>query len=244
MKKTLTLMAAIAGLIIGATTAFAQTPSPTSPGEVFVAINAAGQFQDRSFGSSGTFTSFNETGSYETLQNIGSAFVFDASGGYHFAEHMAVGAGIWLGHAKSAVAGSAILPDPVFFGRYTTVTPTPPSDLSQGTFGLNFQFIYTVPVNNRIDFALFGGPTLLHVSQDVGSITVSPTTQTAAMSSESQSATTMKAGNVGLDITYKLAEEYGIGFFIRYAGGEVDLPAVSNLKVGGLQFGGGVRFRF
>jgi outer membrane protein with beta-barrel domain len=244
MKKTMTVTATIAGLLIGATTSFAQTPSPRSPGEVFVNLSAGGQFQDRSFGSSGTFSSFNETGSYETRQNIGSAFVFDASGGYQFAPHMAVGGGIWLGRAKSAASGAAIMPDPVFFGRFTTITPTPPGDMNQNMFGVNFQFIYTVPLNNRIDFALSGGPTILHVSQDVASISVSPTASTAAMSVDSQSATTAKAGNVGLDISYKLAEEYGVGFFIRYAGGEVDLPAVSNLKVGGLQFGGGVRFRF
>ena len=34
-----------------------------------------------------------------------------------------------------------------------------------------------------------------------------------------------------------------IGFFVRYAGGSVDLPVIAGLKVGGVQIGGGFRLR-
>jgi hypothetical protein len=41
-----------------------------------------------------------------------------------------------------------------------------------------------------------------------------------------------------------LTRRYGVGAFIRYAGATVDLPSVSDLKVGGFQIGGGLRVRF
>ena len=39
-------------------------------------------------------------------------------------------------------------------------------------------------------------------------------------------------------------DRYSVGGFVRYAGGEVDLPSVAKLKIGGVQAGGGIRFRF
>jgi hypothetical protein len=38
--------------------------------------------------------------------------------------------------------------------------------------------------------------------------------------------------------------QLGAGVFLRYAGGSVDLPEVSNVKVGGFQGGFGLRLRF
>jgi hypothetical protein len=37
---------------------------------------------------------------------------------------------------------------------------------------------------------------------------------------------------------------YGAGLFLRYAGASVDLPSANNVKVGGVQLGGGLRLRF
>ena len=244
MKHTIIATAVAAGLIVGAATASAQTPSPRSPGEIFLNVNAGGLIQDRTFGSTGTFTSFGETGSFETKENVGKAFVIDALGGYQFGQHLAFGVGIWFASAKAAVAAAAIMPDPVFFGRFTTITPAAPTDLKQRTLGIDIDLIYTMPLTNRIDVAFSVGPTIAHVSQDVGSLVVSPTAQTATINVEKQSKTTAKAGNVGVDVTYKMAEKYGIGGFVRFAGGEADLPAAPKMKVGGLQVGGGIRMRF
>lgn len=246
MTKKTSLTVVIAALLfgIGASAANAQTPSPRSPGEIFINVSAGGQMQDRTFGSSGTFSRFNETGSFEAVENVGRAFVFDATGGYQFGQHLAFSVGIWMASAKAAVAAAAIMPDPVFFGRFNTVTPTPPTGLKQQTLGVNFDIIYLLPLTNRIDLALSIGPTLSHVKQDVGTIVVSPTAQTATIVVESQSKSTFKGGNLGIDVSYKLAERYGLGFFARYAGGEADIPAVSKMKVGGLQVGGGLRYRF
>jgi hypothetical protein len=37
---------------------------------------------------------------------------------------------------------------------------------------------------------------------------------------------------------------YGVGVFVRYAGGSVDADAVPDMKVGGFQFGAGIRVTY
>jgi len=43
---------------------------------------------------------------------------------------------------------------------------------------------------------------------------------------------------------HAVSSMYSVGVFGRYAGGELDLPAVKKLKVGTAQAGGLIRYRF
>jgi len=99
-------------------------------------------------------------------------------------------------------------------------------------------------VANTVDMSVFIGPTIVHVTQDIASVAVASGGQTPTGSLSSESATSGKAGNAGLDITYRLTRRLGVGVFARYAGGEADLPSAPKLKVGGVQAGAGLRVRF
>lgn len=234
----------VVGLVLtGASAARAQTPPPTADTGAYVSVAVGGQPLTRSFASSGTFSSFNETGRYEVNQNIGAANMFDIGGGYRFMKHIAVGASVWSARSKSAVAAAASIPDPVFFGRFTTV-PAGDNGLKQSTLGVNIFVTYTRPVADRFDVAVSLGPTIVKTTLDAGSVAVTPNTQQVRLSSDRQSKTSAKAGNVGVDFTYRLNAIYNVGFFARYAGGELDLPVVKKLKVGSLQTGGLFRYRF
>lgn len=245
MTKTMSSTALIAGLLLtGASAAQAQTLTPQPETGAYLSLSVGGQPQKRSFGSSGTFSSFNEQGRYEVTQNIGGGVTFDVGGGYQFMKHLAVGASVWTTRSKSAVSAAASIPDPVFFGRFTTVTVQGDKELNQSTLGVNLSVTYTSPVADRFDLAVSLGPTIIRTKLDVGTVAVTPNSQTVTLSNESQSKTTAKAGNFAVDFTYRVNELYGVGLFARFAGGEADLPARKALKVGGLQFGGIVRYRF
>lgn len=245
MTKTMNRLIVIAGLLLTAVpTAQAQTLTPQPETGAYLSIGAGVQPQKRSLGSSGTFTSFNETGRFEVNQNVGSGFLFDVGGGYQFLKHLAVGVSFWNVRNKSAVAAAASIPDPVFFGRFTTVSVESDEDLNQSTLGVNLSIIYTMPVADRFDFSVSLGPTIIRTKLEVGQVAVTPNTQTVTLSTESQSKTTAKAGNLGFDLTYRVNEMYNVGLFARYAGGEVDLPALAKMKVGGVQAGAIVRYRF
>lgn len=243
MKKTNSVMALLAGIVLAAgSTARAQTPTP-SESKAFASISAGTQVQTQTFSNSSSFPLFNETATVASSQNIGRGFVFDIGGGYHVRSHFAIGVGVWTQSGKGAAGVSASLPDPVVFNKPKTVAITT-SDLKQTSVGVNLQFMWTAPLTDKIDLTIFGGPTFVHVSQDVGSLTVTPNTQNAVAAVTTESASTGKAGNVGLDLAYRVTDRYGVGAFVRYAGGTADLPSVKGLKVGGVQLGIGARIRF
>jgi len=244
MNKTVTLVPTIAGLMLmAAAAAQAQPASPQSETGAYLSLSVGGQPQTRSFGSSGTFVSFNETGRYEVIQNVGAGALFDVGGGYKFAKHLAAGLSVWSTRSKSAAAAAASIPDPLFFGRFTTVTPTAVDELKQSTVGVNLFVTYTTPIGNRFDLAVSLGPSLIKAKLDAATATVSANNQ-VTITTDSQSKSTVKAGNFSLDFTYRVSSMYSVGVFGRYAGGELDLPAVKKLKVGTAQAGGLIRYRF
>lgn len=245
MTKKMRNLTVMAGFVLVCGSAVqAQTLMPQPETGAFVSIGVGGQPQKRSFGSSGSFPSFNEVGRFEVNQNVGAGSLFDIAGGYQFMKHLAAGVSLWRTGNKSAVSAAASIPDPLFFGRFTTVNANSQGDLSQSTLGINLSLIYTMPVRDRFDFTVSLGPSIIRTKLEVANIAVTANSRTIALSTETQSKTTGKAGNLGVDFTYRYNEMYNIGAFVRYAGGEVDLPAITKMKVGGIQAGGLVRYRF
>jgi hypothetical protein len=243
MKKTTTTIAMITCLTLASvSTARAQTPATEEP-EYFVSVNGGGQFNDRAFSGVSTFTLFGEAGTVTANQTVGSGFVFDVSGGYRVWRRMSVAIGISTFHGSGEAASIATVPTSLQFGKPTikTFSAADYGKLSQTDIAVNFQAVWIQPITSRVDLSLFGGPSLIHVSQDVASATET-TNPTAAIKSESKM--TGKAGTAGVDLSYRVNDQYSVGAFVRYAGGKVDLPSVQNLTVGGVQVGGGVRYRF
>ena len=244
MTKTTTIIAMIAGLTLGtAFTARAQTPSTPADPSMFVSISGGGQLQSRSFSETTTFTLFNETGTVTANQTVGSGFVFDASVGYRVWRRLSVAVGISTFHGTGAAAAIVAVPDPLHFGRPTEerFLASDYGDLSQTNTALNIQAVWIRPLTDKLDIWLFAGPSIIRVKQEIASATE---TQNTTAATKNESATTAKAGTIGADLSYRLNNRYSVGGFVRYAGGEVDLPSVTKLKVGGVQIGGGVRVRF
>jgi hypothetical protein len=245
MTKTTSIIAMIATLTLGtALTVRAQTPS-TTPADpaMFVSVSGGGQFQSHDFTETTTFTLSNEAGTVTANQTVGSGFVFDASVGYRVWRRLSVAVGVSTFHGSGGAAAIAAVPNPLIFGQPTikTFPASDYGDLSHTDTAVNFQAVWIKPLTNKLDLWLFGGPSIIHVNQEVASATE---TQNPIATIEKDSGTTGKAGTIGVDLNYRLNARYSVGGFVRYAGGKVDLPSVSDLTVGGAQVGGGVRFRF
>jgi hypothetical protein len=231
-----TLATAVAGAAV------AQVPAPPEfPG--FVTISAGSQLQSRTFTDTTSFGLFNELATVSASQKVGRGFVFDVAGGFRVWKNVSLGLGIWTLHASGDAAVTAVIPDPLVFGRPTTSSLVV-TDAAHTAVGVDFQVRYSWKVANTVDMSVFIGPTIVHVTQDIASVAVASGGQTPTGSLNSESATSGKAGNVGLDITYRLTRRLGVGVFARYAGGEADLPSAPKLKVGGVQAGAGLRVRF
>ena len=243
MTKTTNIVALIVGFALtGAAAARAQGVQGSTQSEhpIFVSINAGGQIQTRQFSTSSTFPLYNETAQVRTNQTVNGGFVFDASAGYRVWKRLSLGVGVSTMNVSGDAALTASVPNAVAPNRPTVFTATA-SGLHQNDVAVNIQAVWDLPVTSDINLAIVLGPSFIHVSQEFA--TVTPTSGTT-VTIEQQSASTAKAGNAGLDLSFKLTDRMGIGGFFRYLGGEVDLPLISKLKVGGLQAGGGLRLRF
>jgi len=233
--------AAVAATMLCAAGAAAQSIGPQTSG--FASVSIGGQLQTRSFGGVTTFTDFNAPGTITSAQAVGRGVVWDVTGGRRVTDHIGVAVGVWGARTQGDAAITAAIPDPIFVGL-TNQASTTITDLTQTTLGINLQVVWLTSLSDRAAVAFFLGPSFVHVSQDVGTLSVPANSQTATAVVSTQSANSLKAGSAGADLSYWLNDRYGIGVFARYAGGEVDLPSAPKLKVGGVQAGGGLRIRF
>jgi hypothetical protein len=243
MKKTTSIFAILAGLVFSAPrTAGAQTATQPDS-NIFVNVSVGGQFQSHTLDTNDVINVFGEDGTASAAQNVGRGFVFDATGGYRVRTHISVAVGIstFGGSGNGAVA--AAIPDPLRFNSFKPFSGSV-SDLKQSDVSVNFQAVWDRAITDRLALLVFGGPSIIHVKQDIASATVDVGTGNPTTAVDTQSATTGKAGSIGADVAYKVTDRYGIGVFVRYLGGSVDLPAAPSMKVGGVQAGAGIRIHF
>jgi hypothetical protein len=150
--------------------------------------------------------------------------------------------------STSDVNLTATLPHPVFTDQLRTVNQTQ-GGAKHSEDVVHINAIWMMPVANKLDIGIFGGPSIFAVKQDtVESVTVTETadpakpTVTAPLTRVSKTAVGV---NVGVDVQYMIAKQWGAGGIIRYSVGSVAIPgATKDLTVGGFQIGGGARFRF
>jgi len=168
--------------------------------------------------------------------------------------------GVSYAHTGSdaPVAVRAAVPHPVVFDRPRFAEMTS-NGLERSENSVHFRAIWTYPIRPKIDVAFFVGPSILNVSQDlVAGVTpgveVAPYTQVELTDVSVQRGSGTTAGvNVGLEATYHMRGNSmltrGLGFqaFFKYAGGTADIELNDDTvesKVGGPQFGVGVRYGF
>jgi hypothetical protein len=211
----------------------------------FMAINVGAQSTQHEIKTTQTSTIYDETATITSSQPIHNGPILEIGGGYRVWPNVTIGARFsTFGFARTSESTVvASIPDPVAYNRPATVTQTTP-DLTHGEQGFHFQATWFKAVTPRIDVSLSGGPSFIRVSQQLtANVTVPTGTQTIIVTKETQTATAL-GFNVGFDGAFMFNPQYGIGLFVRYAEGTVDLPAVADLKVGGLQSGLGLRVRF
>ena len=161
--------------------------------------------------------------------------LFDVSGGYRVWRDLSIALGYNYADGSADAQMTAAVPDPLFHDRRVETTTTVEGvKHSENVFHL--QAVWTMPVTDKMDASFSFGPSFIHVSQDVvNNITVEPGTQNATAAPETQS-DTASGFQIGADLSYLLNPRYGVGGFIRYVGGSVDLPSS---EAGGFQIAEG-----
>jgi hypothetical protein len=241
VTQTTTVVGLIAAFTLaGAVEATAQQPSPASSG--FVNVNIAAQPQRRTINTSERFTLYDESATVTSNQPIKNGVVFDVSGGHRVWRQVALGVGLSSFRSRGDAGVIASIPDPGFFDRPKILTGIS-SGLDRSELGVHLQAVWRTPVTDKTDVSISAGPSFIRVSQQVATASLRAGTQNIDVTQKSESGTALGI-NVGVDGSYMFQPQFGAGVFVRYAGGSVDLPAVSNVKVGGFQGGLGLRVRF
>ena len=236
-------------LAIDVQIAGAQTTQ--SSGKARVSINFGGQLSSMTFTTTTTSTVYLETATINSSYTIPRGRLFD--GGILFRVARSFGVGVALSayseHNDAAVTGS--IPHPFFDNRLRPLSGSA-TGLQRSEISAHIQAAY-MAASRKVDFAIFGGPTIFRVSQDL--VSNSPYTEaypydTVAFAQATTKAEGTKVGfNVGVDVGYKLSRTVGVGGLVQYSRARLSFPltdSASDVSVdaGGLQAGGGVRFYF
>jgi hypothetical protein len=218
----------------------------------FVSVNFGYQVGDRSFSETLSATIYDETATYGVNHESGRGGFSDISGGVRVWRNLAAGLGVTRFSTASGATVTGSIPHPLFLNQLRTATFAR-SDLNHTETGIHLQAVWVVPVTDQISVSVFGGPSFFSVEQGlITSVTFAEIEAPffeVAITGASTSIVSERAvgGNVGVDITYLVVEQLGGGFFVRYAGASLDVPAgggAQAIDVGGVQFGIGLRARF
>jgi hypothetical protein len=252
MKQVFRLAMFVIGLAAFASQASAQ--ALPWEGRGFLNVNFGLQVIAEDVATTTTsFELYDETGKLTTAQSIDSqAPFFDIGGGFRVAGNFGVGFSYSRLSATGAAEVTAQVPSPVYYDQPRTATATA-NDLEHVESGYHFQALWMLPITDKFDIVISGGPSLFSLKQ--GAVTSPQITEVGSPYSSvnmtvSQTTTTGNqiGFNVGADMTFRFANNVGVGAMIRYAAATVSLTSdggdTSDVKVGGFQFGGGLRIRF
>jgi hypothetical protein len=236
---------ALAGILAlaGYGNAAAQSDDP----KLFVYANFGAQSHDHSFGTSGSQSVYGETATFDTAQPVSGGPLVDFGAAFRVLPSLAIGASVSTVSDTESATLSASVPDPIFYDHHATVSGQQ-DNLGHRETAVHIQAKIMIPTGAFMPqggyLALVVGPSFFHLSQDlIASITVPGGTQTVVAGIENQTASAV-GFNGGFELRYPITRVVGVGGFIRYAGGKVDLLSVTGLKVGGFQGAAGVSVGF
>ena len=218
----------------------------------FVAVSAGLQSGSESFSHSAGLESAlfgPEAGALSAHHPGGNDTLLDFAAGVRIVGPFGVGAGVSLLSRSDTVVFTARLPHPFHFDRFRQLEGKQ-HGVNREEVAIHVSPRWTIPVNEALEIALFGGPTFFRISQEL--VTGVDFTQkypydTAALSGASvQEYDGSAVGfNVGADAAVYFSSWIGVGGVIRFSRAESDLgERPTTITAGGLHAAGGLRLRF
>jgi hypothetical protein len=233
---------ACAFLLVGARTGSAQMLQWEDRG--FVNVNFGGQGGSKEVTASFAFPLYGEAATVEATQaHKGSAF-FDLGGGARVWNNLALGLNFTKRSADTDGSFTATVPDPVsYVFRVVTGSVT---DLQRRETWLAIPVTYVIPVTDKADVMVFGGPSHLSLTQEL--VTGATTSEGASGPVVTVTREAVDKGFwgylLGVDFTYRFTRQLGAGGFLRVQSADGDLTPNVRADGGGFQAGGGLRVRF
>jgi hypothetical protein len=212
-------------------------------------VDVSGFFQpSASFSNTVGPIDFAEAAIVDTNYKTGLVPGFEAGGGVRVWRNLAVGVNVSRFSKRTNGSVSAQVPHPFFFGKPRTVSGDA-SGLSRDETGVHLHALWMIPMRQRWQLALAGGPSWFSVDQDlVNDVTVTQTypyeIATFATATSVHRARSKIGFNGGADVTFLLRRHVGLGFGVAFSHASVPLDDTLTVDAGGPHVAGGLRFRF
>lgn len=228
--------------------AAAQTPERRA----FVTLNGAAQTGTPAMTDQITFTANAESGTIEARYPARTARLFEGSIGYRFARRVGIAAAGSQAASSGSAGITASVPHPLYDDRHRLVEGDA-AGITRRELAAHLQLFYEVPLGRRLQLRLAAGPSWIQVEQDVvHDVAVDedyPFDTATFRSASTRGASASGVGfNLGADVSWMFSPALGAGVLLRYVGADIDLntpdSGVLPSKGGGVQVGGGLRFRF
>jgi hypothetical protein len=219
----------------------------------FVTVDLGLQSGDGDTTQTGSFTAYEETGRFEAVQSHSGGFIFSLGGIARVWQMLGVGLAYTRMSDTQESTTTVFAPHPLVFNQPRSASATQ-DNLEHTENALHVQIAALFSYNEQIEFAVTGGPTFFSVSHDfvtgAGFVETGAPFTTISVSDVTaiESDATVAGFNIGADVAYYVADQVGVGAFMRYSAATADLDAGDGTErevdVGGFQIGAGVRVRF
>jgi hypothetical protein len=236
-------------LLVCASSAWAQTAAaaaPPSSSRIFLNVNVASQTKAIKDDESFSFSLYGEDGTARLSREVKGSLFPDVMLGVRVKNNFFIAMQGSLRTASADAPATAAIPDPIAFESPRVVSTTI-TGLAHREIWASVLPTLVIPATKKIDVSLYAGPSLVQLEHEIASFTASGIvepgpTVTFSRATESRS---VWAFTGGADVRYMVTDTVGAGAFVRFQGAKVNFPGTGiTLDVGGLQAGGGLRFRF
>ncbi len=196
-----------------------------------------------------TPTIYQEPAVLRTTSELPRGPLFDLTVGGRIRGRLGIGFGFayYERNAEGRVTGD--VPHPLYFNQPRQLDATLPLD--HQNLAIHMHAMWLLPLSKSFQMAVFGGPTYFQIKQqsisdaklqdDYPFDTVGLAEGAAALTKS-----TRWGLNAGLDASHFFSQYVGVGGMVRYSRSKLNLGGAdaATSEVGGLQVGGGVRFRY
>ncbi len=170
---------------------------------------------------------------------------FDIGAGFRVWKSLAIGVAVSRASSSNDIAISGDVPHPFYFNTPRAVSGTAPGTREE--LGIHIDAAWVIPVNKKIQIAVFGGPSFINAKQTVvNDFTWNEAypydTATFASAVTNDESKTVTGFNIGADVGYFFNDTFGIGGIIRFSRGTLK-SSIGDLDVGGPELAGGIRIR-
>ncbi|MBL8143224.1 MAG: hypothetical protein JNM38_19060 [Acidobacteria bacterium] len=238
--------------MLGVLPALASAQLREPEGRGFVAFYGGMQSAEGSSSASGVFSVYNESGRFEASQSHEGGGLFSLGGGVKIWKNLAIGVAYTRMTDTQNATASVTAPHPVLYDTPRSAN-TSVDGLAHEEDAIHLQALVVLPLGNRAELIVGGGPTFFGVKHDFitkvgfteGASPYSAITVGTPEISKGDENTT--GFNFGGELAVYFTKNVGAAGFFRYAKGTASFDvagSTTDIDAGGTQFGGGLRIRF